>query len=87
MALAYLTKCYLLINKSEGNFFVVDHKLRKESTKEANFVKKSLKKFDINCKILTWRGKKPHSNIQGIARNNRYDLLKKACKKDKINCL
>ena len=87
LALAYLTKCYLLINKSEGNFFVVDHKLRKESTKEANFVKKSLKKFDINCKILTWRGKKPHSNIQGIARNNRYDLLKKACKKDKINCL
>ena len=87
LALAYLTKCYLLINKSEGNFFVVDHKLRKESTKEANFVKKSLKKFDINCKILTWRGKKPRSNIQGIARNNRYDLLKKACKKDKINCL
>ena len=87
LALAFLTKCYLLINKLEGNFFIVDHKLRKESTREAKYVKNLLKKFDINCKILTWSGTKPHSNIQGIARNNRYNLLIKACKKNKNNCL
>ena len=32
-------------------------------------------------------GKKPHSNIQGVARNNRYDLLIKACKKNNIKNL
>ena len=30
-----------------------------------------LKKFDINCKILKWNGRKPKSNIQAIARTNR----------------
>ena len=38
-----------------------------------------LKKIGINCKILVWKGKKPKSNIQKIARNNRYDLLLKEC--------
>ena len=87
LALAFLTKCYLLINKLDAKFFIVDHKLRKNSSKEAKLVKLFLRKFDINCKILRWEGKKPLSNIQGIARNNRYDLLKKACKKNNINYL
>jgi len=85
LALAFLTKCYLLKNKLiSAKFFIVDHNLRKESSKEAELVKQYLKKFDINCKILKWRGKKPHSNIQRIARDNRYNLLKKSCKKNNI---
>ena len=87
LALAFLTKCYSLINKLDAKFFIVDHKLRKNSSKEAKLVKLFLRKFDIDCKILKWEGKKPHSNIQGIARNNRYDLLKNACKKNNINQL
>ena len=87
LALAFLTKCYSLINKLDAKFFIVDHKLRKNSSKEAKLVKLFLRKFDIDCKILKWKGKKPQSNIQGIARNNRYDLLKKACKKNNINQL
>ena len=87
LALAFLAKCYSLINKSNTKFFIVDHKLRKNSSKEAKLVKLFLRKFDINCKILKWKGKKPLSNIQGIARNKRYDLLKKACKKNNINNL
>ena len=87
LALAFLSKCYLLINKLEGKFFIVDHKLRKDSSKEAKSVKLLLSRFDIKCNILKWWGKKPKSNIQGIARNNRYNLLKKACKKYKINYL
>ena len=79
LALAYLTKCYLLINKLDSNFFLVDHGLRKESLKEAKSVKLLLKKFDIVCNILKWKGKKPNSNIQNIARNERYNLLKKSC--------
>ena len=87
LALAFLTKCYSLINKLDAKFFIVDHKLRKNSSKEAKLVKLFLRKFDIDCKILKWKGKKPLSNIQGIARNKRYDLLKKVCKKNKINHL
>ncbi len=59
LALAYLTKCYLLINKLDSNFFLVDHGLRKESSIEAKSIKLLLGKFDIVCKILKWKGKKP----------------------------
>jgi tRNA(Ile)-lysidine synthase len=87
LALAFLTKCYLSKEKLDSKFFIVDHGLRKDSSTEAKSVLLFLKKFDIHCKILKWRGKKPTSNIQGIARNERYTLLKKACKKNKIKHL
>jgi len=87
LALAFLSKCYLLKRKLNGKFFIVDHKLRKESSTEAKSLKKLLRKFDINCEILHWKGKKPHSNVQAIARKKRYQLLKKACKKNNISNL
>ncbi len=87
LALAYLTKCYLIKNKLNSKFFIVDHGLRKESSKEAKSVKLLLSKFDIFCEILKWHGKKPKSNIQSVARNERYKLLKKACKKKNIKHL
>ena len=87
LALAFLAKCYFLTNKLDSKFFIVDHKIRKESSKEAKLVRLFLKKFNINCEILKWYGKKPHSNIQGIARNKRYALLKNACKKNDIKHL
>tara|TARA_B100000686_G_scaffold324545_1_gene380336 strand:+ start:937 stop:1980 length:1044 start_codon:yes stop_codon:yes gene_type:complete len=88
LALSFLTKCFILLNNNvDSKFFIVDHKLRKESSKEAKSIKLLLKKFDIECKILNWNGKKPKSNIQGIARNERYNLLKSACKRNSINIL
>ena len=87
LALAFLTKCYQILNNLDAKFFIVDHKLRKESSKEAKLTKLLLKKFDIDCKIFKWSGKKPSSNIQSIARNKRYKLLKKACKKNDIKHL
>ena len=36
-------------------------------------------------KILTWNGRKPTNNIQSVARDKRYGLLIKECKKFKIN--
>jgi tRNA(Ile)-lysidine synthase len=66
---------------------LVDHGLRKESSKEAKLVKLLLGKFDIGCEILKWKGKKPNSNIQSIARNERYNLLKKSCKINNIRHL
>jgi len=87
MSLAFLAKCFSIINKVNVKFYLVNHKLRKDSSTEAKIVVSVLKKFDINCQILVWNGKKPSSNIQAVARNKRYSLLTGACKLDKIKCL
>ena len=68
-------------------YFIIDHKLRKESTKEAQLVKKILNKFSIKSEILTWYGKKPSKNLQASARKKRYELLMAKSKKLKINNL
>ena len=85
LALAFFSKSYSILNNIKVNFYHVDHKLRKESSEEAKKLKYSLKKFNINCKILKWNGKKPETNIQSIARTKRYNLILEECKKDKIN--
>ena len=87
LSLAFLAKCYSLLNKLEVKFYLVDHGLRKNSSSEAKLVSSILKKFEINCKILTWVGIKPSSNIQALARDKRYSLLTNECKKNKINYL
>ena len=83
LALAYFCKCISTIYNTKIQYYLVDHKLRKESTKEANTVLQNLKRLKIKCKILTWKGQKPKSNIQSIARNKRYALLKNECKKNR----
>ena len=87
LSLAFLAKCFSLINKVKVSYFIVDHKLRRESSKEAKYVNNLLKKIDIKCKILSWNGKKPANNIQAIAREKRYQLLANECKRNKINNL
>ena len=87
LALAFLVKCYSLKNKIKVKYFIVDHKLRKESSLEAKTIKDMLKKIDIDCKILPWNGKKPSKNIQAIARDKRYSLLVKECNKNDIRYL
>ena len=87
LALAYLAKCHALTNGTKVKYFIVDHKLRKESSIEAKFVKDILKKTGIECKILIWKGKKPTKNIQAIAREKRYSLLVNECKKNNIKYL
>ena len=85
LSLAFLAKLYSLTNKLKIKYFIVDHRLRKESTDEAIKVKKILKKFSINLEILTWRGKKPLKNIQALSRKKRYDLLFSKCDSYKLN--
>jgi len=84
LALTFLAKIYSIKNFLNVKYFIVDHKLRKNSTIEAKNVKKLLKKFSINLNILTWNGTKPKKNIQSIARNKRYKLLVNETKKFKI---
>ena len=83
LALAALAKSYNYNNKSKFYFVLVDHKIRKNSSTEAISVKKLLKKFKITLHILKNK-KLIKKNIQSEARNIRYDLLKKFCKKKKL---
>ena len=87
LALAFLSKCFSIINKLNIKYFIVNHNLRKNSLEEANKVYSILSSFDIKCMILNWKGAKPKSNIQALARNKRYSLIIKECKKIKINQL
>ncbi len=87
LALAFLAKIYSLKRKTNPKFFLVDHKLRPESTREAKAVQRILRKVSINLEILTWNGKKPKNNIQSIARKARYQLINDRCEKYKIKSL
>ncbi len=80
LALSYLAKCYAIKHKCKMIILIVDHKLRKESSKEARDVLKIMSKIGLKSKILTWNSKKPVKNIQAIARENRFRLLIKSCK-------
>ena len=84
LALSFLAKIYSIKNFLNVKYFIVDHKLRENSTLEAKHVQKQLKKFSINLNILTWNGIKPRKNIQSIARDKRYELLVNEIKKFKI---
>ena len=75
LALSFLAKCYSLEKKTKAYFFIVDHKLRKNSTLESNFVKNKLKRFKIVSEILTIKKQKKISNLQSFARENRYNLI------------
>ena len=84
LALSFLTKIYAIKKRLKPRFFIVDHRLRIDSSKEAKFVKKLLKKLSITAEILILKGKKPSKNIQSFARVKRYELLFKKCDEYKI---
>ena len=79
MALAFFAKIYSIKKKLISKFFIIDHKLRSNSTSEAKNVKRVLKRLSIDAEILTWNGKKPSKNIQSLARKKRYELLFNRC--------
>ena len=85
LALSFLAKIYSIKKSLSIKYFIVDHKLRKNSTSEAKIVQKQLKKLSINLNILAWLGRKPKKNIQSIARKKRYGLLTNQAKSLKIN--
>ena len=87
LCLAYFSKMYSHEFSNKIHVLIVDHKLRKESYKEALKVKSILKKKKILSKILSWKGKVPKKNIQKNARNIRYSLISSYCSKNKIKYL
>ncbi len=87
LCLAYFSKMYAAEFKNKIHVLIVDHKLRKESHKEALKAKGILKKKRIPSKILNWKGKVPKRNIQRNARNIRYSLISNYCSKKNIKFL
>ena len=80
MALAGLSSILMGEKKHKVFFALVDHGIRKDSAKEAKQVKKLLQKQNIKLEILKNK-KKIIKNIQKNAREARYELLSKFCKK------
>ena len=86
LALVSIIKNLMQENKYKFFFAIVDHNLRKNSAAEALGVKRLLSKYDINLTILKNK-KKIDKNIQKNAREIRYNLLEKFCKKKKAKSL
>ena len=88
LALAYLSKCYQIKNKNKNFYYIhIDHKLRDTSSREAQTLKKMLKKFKIDCKIITWKKKKNTKITQSDSRDFRLKIFENFCEAKKINTL
>ena len=86
LALVALTKAYTYYKKTKFYYLLVDHNIRKNSRQEAKKVKNLLKKEHLNLKV-SLNKKKITKNIQAEARNVRYDILKRFCKKNNIKII
>ena len=84
LALSILSQKYSAENKTKAFFVLVDHKIRKNSSREALWVQKLFKKSrSMNLKIIK-NTQKINKNIQAEARKVRYELLSNFCLKNKI---
>ena len=86
LALAALSKAYTCCYKSKFYYVLINHNIRRNSLQEAKKVKNLLQKKQINLKIISNK-KKIEKNIQGEARNIRYELLSNFCLKNNIRSL
>ena len=87
LALTYFSKCFQILNNKKVYYAHIDHKIRKNSSKEAKDLKHLMNKFYIKCEILSWKKIKETRITQENARMARYSLLDKFCKTKKINAL
>ncbi len=84
LSLLLITNEWAKNNNSIIIGLTVNHKLRKEAEEEALYVNNLCKKLGIKHYILNWEGEKPYTNIEAIARENRYKLIKEFCDKNNI---
>ena len=76
-----------LLGKKRIVALTVDHGLRKESLREANYVAQLMNEYEIEHHILTWEGKKPTQGIEEAARIARYNLIYEWCRQNDVNTL
>ena len=75
MALLALTQGWIRSVGGKLTALIVDHRLRDESTEEANAVAQRVKELGVEAVILTWSGARPLANLQEKAPKARYRLL------------
>tara|TARA_B100001027_G_scaffold121123_1_gene83649 strand:+ start:954 stop:1973 length:1020 start_codon:yes stop_codon:yes gene_type:complete len=83
LALTALTRAFYFEKKKKFHYVLVNHNIRKNSSKEAKEVQKLFKRNQIDLKILN-NNYKIIKNIQSQARKARYEILCDYCKRNKI---
>ena len=58
LALSFLSKIYSIKKSVDIKYFIVDHRLRKNSTSEAKFIKKKIKRIFYKLKYFNLEGNK-----------------------------
>tara|TARA_B100000401_G_scaffold426386_1_gene356944 strand:+ start:438 stop:1460 length:1023 start_codon:yes stop_codon:yes gene_type:complete len=86
LSLSALMKIFSLETKAKVFYVLIDHGIRKNSSKESIKVKKLLKKYKISLVVLK-NHEKINRNIQGKAREIRYKLLLNFSKKKRAKYL
>ena len=84
MSLSFLVNAFIKYKKGKLMALIVDHRIRKNSKKEAKFISTYLDKNNINSQILTANKDKVSKKSMNEARNNRYNLLTDFCIKNNI---
>ena len=84
MALVLLINVWALTRGGQITALTVDHKLRPESSFEAERVKEWMQRRGIRHQILSWSGTKPKTAIQSQARNIRYQLIDDWCRDNHV---
>lgn len=87
LALVYRLNEYGQKNGIKVVALTVDHQLREESSREAEYVAGLMKKEGIEHHILVWDGDKPQTGIEEAARQARYDLIGQYCREHGIRIL
>lgn len=85
--LCYILNQWAKQTQKELIAVTVDHALRPESHKEAEWVHQQLSKHHIQHEILLWEGTKPKTHIEEYAREKRYELLLNFCHQKQASIL
>lgn len=85
LSLCFLLKKWLSQVNIKLIAVIIDHKLRAESSKEADKVNILLRSYGFESHVIAWEGEKPSSNLQEKARLARYKLLTDYCHKNNIS--
>ena len=87
LCLAFHLSIYAKTNRLILKAVTVDHGLRPESKDEAKWVHTLLTSWGIEHTTLLWRGSKPKTHIEELAREKRYDLIQTWARKNRIKNL
>ncbi len=84
MSLLFLINAFIKYKKGKLMALIVDHRIRKKSKEEANYIATYLDNNKINSQILTVNKNNVSKKNMNEARNNRYNLLTDFCIKNNI---